>query len=362
MPVEIDQDVDLVVADAPSHRGVVHAGHIHPVIDRSPDPRLRRVLPLDPAVIGRHREAPAVVQFQRFDDRKADGMFAEVRRDIADPQPARRSGPGLRRRRDPVETRLRTDEPSAVVVCRRELEKGVVGQVGERQRRDVAEQILPPEPLRGREGRPFALPHAQPDPVLQHLVVEAQVEPLPERVLRGGVDVARFEDTTDVFQRHRALRHRFPGHRRECRRHLEPLRDRGPFLTDLLEQQTEVQAGRMKVGLQSQRFPQRQDGPGMVLRLVERRAVVEPGGIERRVVRVEGDPLLVAAEGGGVLPGPLAVVRQGEEVHDRQGRDRGVVHLAVLPATRQPGSGIVRTRHWRGRRAVHSSCCWSAWW
>ena len=289
-------------------------------------------------------------------------MFTEVRRDIADPQPARRSGPGLRRRRDPVEARLRADEPLAVVVCRRELEEGIVGQVGKRQRRDIAQQILPSETLRGREGRPFALPHAQPDPVLQHLVVEAKVESLPERVLRGSVDLARFEDTTDVFERHRTLRDRVASHRRKRGRHIEPLRDRGPFLTDLFEKQTEVQTRRMEVGLQAKRFPQSQNGPGMVPCLVERRGVVEPGSVERRIVRVKGDPFLVAAEGGGVLPGPSAVVRQSEKINDRQGLDRGVVHLAILSTTPQPVSGVVRKRHWRGRRAVHSSCCWSAWW
>ena len=91
--VEIDQDVDAVGRDLRRRLIVGHAGDVGPVIDAGLGAGLRRVGPVDPAVIGEDLEVLAVVLLDDVGHGKADRMLAQVGRHIADPQPQRIAPP-----------------------------------------------------------------------------------------------------------------------------------------------------------------------------------------------------------------------------------------------------------------------------
>ena len=86
-PVQVDQDVDFIGADA---RGGGLVGHLldrHMMIERRQHPGAHVAAIVAGGIIAPDLEARAVVAFQKLGDQVAHRMAAEIRRQIADPQP-----------------------------------------------------------------------------------------------------------------------------------------------------------------------------------------------------------------------------------------------------------------------------------
>ena len=89
MQGEIDQDVDLVIANHGRGPFVGDAGDIAPMIGPEPAFTGRPIQPEDIG-IGVDLEAPAIVLAQEMEDSAARDVAAEIGRDIADAQAPRR--------------------------------------------------------------------------------------------------------------------------------------------------------------------------------------------------------------------------------------------------------------------------------
>ena len=201
---------------------VGQAVDVDPVVDALLDARLRRIGTVDAAVIGENLEALAVVLLHHVGHGEADGVVAQVRRDIADLQ-AERVGPAGRRGH-----RLRpADGMLGVVPALGELEHRVVGEVRQRQRRYAGEQVAALDPLPFGQHRPFALPLAQRHPVLQCLGLTAvDVEALLEDVLGGAVVVVAFQHPARLMQHGELVRDRLAVDRGQLADELHPFGDR----------------------------------------------------------------------------------------------------------------------------------------
>ena len=86
MAAEVDQDVDFIRNDLPRGLPVGPAADFGPVVDALPDPSLRGVGLRVSGVIGEDFELGTIVKPEHFHGQEADGMAAEIRGDVADPQ------------------------------------------------------------------------------------------------------------------------------------------------------------------------------------------------------------------------------------------------------------------------------------
>ena len=200
VPVEINQDVDAVFCDLGSGRIVIEVVDVAPMVDRILGALLGRIGSLDAARIGEDLEVLVIVLLHDVGHGEAHGVFAQIGRHIADAEPQRIA---------PTQGRLRTlyrlrhaDGLLGVMVRLGELEHRIVGEIGQRQRRNSREQRFSIDALPWRDHRPLALALPQRNPMLHDLgLATIDVETLPERVFGGGVSAVRLQDPAGLLQR-----------------------------------------------------------------------------------------------------------------------------------------------------------------
>ena len=202
--VDVDQDLDAVLDHLLGGLVVGHVGDVDPVFDRVLHALLDRIGRLDAAVVGEDLDLGAIVQLEDLVGEIADGVFAQVRRQIGDAaarrrvvaQPLVRGYIGLRRRAGDV---------ARIGIGVAELQDRIVGVGAEGQRGNPAEQGLAVHLARGRDDRPFALALAQADIVLRDVgLVLVEIEALAQRILGMGIEIAAFKHASDLLQ-HRRL-------------------------------------------------------------------------------------------------------------------------------------------------------------
>ena len=154
-------------------------------------------------------------------------------------------------RADKTGERRRADKRPVVSVGIGEFEQRVVGESGERQRRDVAQEVAARHARAAIEDGPFALAHAQRDVVLNDLVVAGEFETLTQRVLGRAVLFEALEQTACILQRHDLVLEGLARDRSQLGRHAHPLQDSLSGQTHLLENETEAQTRLREVGAQA---------------------------------------------------------------------------------------------------------------
>ena len=87
VPAKIDQHVDFVAADHIRHRGIVLARRRAPVIRQGAEPRRYGVLVRDLGIAEQLHAGSVVRGEERFRE-QGNRVLAEIRGNVADPQPA----------------------------------------------------------------------------------------------------------------------------------------------------------------------------------------------------------------------------------------------------------------------------------
>jgi hypothetical protein len=86
--VDVDQDIDAVVGDALGGLVVRHWADVGEVLDRRADAGVQAIAGLRPAVVGEDLDLLLVVHLEQLGHQVADGVVAQVRRDVADARAA----------------------------------------------------------------------------------------------------------------------------------------------------------------------------------------------------------------------------------------------------------------------------------
>ena len=87
MTVDVDQNVYAIFRNAASRFVIAQIADIDPVFDSGFDAVRQRAVRLRTAVIGKYLDAALVMQFEQFRHQIADGMIAQVGRNIANARP-----------------------------------------------------------------------------------------------------------------------------------------------------------------------------------------------------------------------------------------------------------------------------------
>jgi hypothetical protein len=214
----------------------------------------------------------------------------------------------------------------AVLEGRRELKQRVVREGGGRQRRDARCQPGPLDVAPFRHDRPFALPLAQRDPVLDDFgLVGIDVEGLAERVFGRGIVVRRLEDAADLLQGHGLVVDGIAVDRRQDVDEPHPFAHRAFALALGVEQRAEIDIGRIEIGLQPDGRAEGIDGARRVAKLAQHDAIVEIDRMEHGVIRVVGDPGLVEIGSLRSPAGGLQLLRALQHSRDIQLLRRGAI-------------------------------------
>ncbi len=257
-----------------------------------------------------------------------------------------------------------TDRVLAVPVGAAELEHRIVGEVGQRERRDVPDQRPRLDVLRALDHRPLALALPQRDPMLNDLgLFLVDIERLLQGVFGGGVIAGALEHPAQLLQGDELVLDGVAVDAGQAVDERQPLGNGGGELAAVLQRPAEVDVGGVEVRLEPGALAQGVDRAGVVAQFRQGHAVVEIDGVEELVGAVARDPGLV--EIGGLLWRLqfLELLRLREQVDDRQllhgtgpVEDRGPAGLTMirqLAARTGPSANSVKREASNPRAHLH---------
>ncbi len=287
-------------------------------------------------------------------------MVAQVGRDIAHPQAAileiDRRVPAVRGTR-PLVLDRQLDIPGRG----RELQQGIVGVAGHRERAEAGQDRLPVHGFRGGDHGPAAVRQAQAH-VLLHGVALLRLD--LDRLLQVGLGgrplLAVEEHAGDLLVRHHLVGDRGPRHRRQPLHHLGPGLQRAGDVARALERAAEIDPRRPELRVQLGGGAQRLHGAR--LGHGQGREVVV-GGEQLRAVRVEPDPHPVELFGADGVPRRGQLARGPDQFDERHGARGDLLHGGEEDGVRHGRSrvdgcdgaqGLTRRWRWAGS-ACHDS-------
>ena len=293
------------------------------------------------------------MELERFAEREADRVLAQIRGDVANPQALSGSRFAARLRTQSAAVRGPANDRLAVAVGSGQQEQRIVGKAGQRHRRHRIQHLAGRHIGLFSQHRPFALALAQRRPVLTGLrLIRLQFDRLPQRGFRLLVQPGAFENASHLLQRHGAI---VDPLRRDVGTRIHkaaPLRNGLICEPTFFQRPAEVYVRGSELRIEFQAVAQRLHRAADVVVLPAGHRIIEARQMQQRIGVVEGNPGLVEIGDERRETGAAQAFRNLHQLGERQLlapraledpserrsliRSNGLVECHERPAARRP--------------------------